>query len=156
MTTYQDQRIFLITMRVAKQRKDKKTGKPKTYWKMIALPVMPAYEPWTYDLLKYLTQTGSFGLDLSRKWVSQIIRDYLKPLDFDRSFLNPLRYFRLTHLRTNYNFQPNDLAAISGHNLTYHFGVIGRVMNSTLEFYLHQQWRNYLPKLLKPLEDIYR
>ena len=122
LSTFKDQKVFLITLRVAKKRRNKKTGKAGASYKMVALPVMPEFEPWCYDLMKYLTATGTFALDLTRKYVSSIIRDYLNPLEYEQSMKNPLRHFRLTHLMNHYNFEigfqhkQNRLTSLYFHN----------------------------------------
>lgn len=145
---YENIKVLLVTCPVAK-RKLKADGTP--YTKIIALPCEDAYESWTRDLLKHYQLAGRLSFNLTRDGVRKILRKNLGSLLPPR-LKNPLRHFRVTHLITEYGFDPNDLTAYAGWTLKTGFGKAGVVLPSDqLGIYQHLRWRDYIKKLMKPL-----
>lgn len=146
-------KVLVLKMAVAKRKlKRRKRGtrkdELKLFFKTIALPTDPRYEPWTKDLLKYLQKRGNLSFDLSRSHVWKLLKrsPSLHALDPDFT-THDLRHYRITHLVEEYDFQPIDLVAVTG--WTYRRGV--GVAAGQLDTYLHIRWKKYFPKLLKPL-----
>ena len=150
------EKALCITEAVAKRKRRTKSGKsPDMVYKVIALPTSQAYEPWSLDLLEYLLAHKTLSFDLTRKRVWQIVKNNLGDLDPD---IHPhsLRHYRLTHLVTEYGFtDPFSIAYIAGWTFKTTLGNLGMASASgQLDVYLHMAWRNYFPKLLKPISSI--
>jgi hypothetical protein len=82
--------------------------------------------------------------------VYQIVKQRLAVLDLH---VHPrsLRRWRLTHLVTEYAFDGLEVTAVAGWTQQTGFNRAGIQANPQLHMYLRGQWRNYFPKLLKPL-----
>lgn len=143
--------VLLITEAIAKRRLKTKEEKERGYIpKTIALPVMPVYEPFTKDLLGWVTIYGTLSFDLGRTRVWQIVKEHLRKLD-PKVKTHSLRHWRLNHLVTEYQFDPYDLTIYAGWSMKHSFGAAGTPVSPQLDVYMHNAWRRYFPKLLKPL-----
>jgi hypothetical protein len=120
----------------------------RLFFKVIALPTSKQFEPWTYDLLKYVNKTGQLSFNLTRQRVWQIVKANLSQLD---SQVHPhsLRHWRISHLIENYNFDPYEVTTYSGWTIRSTFGQMGIQASSNLDVYAHLAWRRYFPKLLR-------
>ena len=127
------------------KRKPKRKREGDVVYKLIALPVNPIYEPWTLDLLKWIKQTGKISFDLSRFGASKILKKHLEQY-WPGIHLHSLRHFRCTHLSEIYGFSPMDLVTYMGWTYRTAFGI------SMLDRYMHLSWKDYFPKLLRPLK----
>jgi len=148
------EKALLIKAATAKRRLRTKEQKERGFIpKVIALPVMPYYEPFTEELLKWLKQYGSLSFPLTRRSVHRIVRERLKELDPEVK-PHSLRHWRITHLVEKYQFDPYDLTAYAGWSVSHSFGSVGMSISPQLEIYYHSAWQKYFPKLLKPIQDI--
>lgn len=122
----------------------------RIFFKVIALPTSPEYEPWTKDLLQYISKTGSLTFNITRQRLWQIVKQHLSKLD---SHVHPhtLRHWRISHLLENYNFDPTQITLYAGWTFRSTFGMMGINASANLDTYLHLQWKNYFPKLLRRL-----
>jgi len=121
-------------------------------FKLIALPCSPKYEPWTIDLLKYISKHGTISFDLTRQRVWQIYRQHLAPFlppKSKKSLRNPLRHWRISHLLEYYNFDPVEVTIYSGWTFKTTFGMMGVPASPNIDIYAHLQWKKYFPKLLR-------
>ena len=134
---YMNEKALLIKIRVGKHKKP-------TY-RVVALPCNPIYEPWTLDLLKWIKQTGKISFDLSRSGATKILQRHLEQY-WPGIHLHSLRHFRCTHLCEVYGFGPMDLVTYMGWTYRTAFGI------SMLDRYMHLSWKDYFPKLLRPLK----
>jgi integrase len=136
-----------VNCAVAKRsRKDKE--KEKIVYKIIALPMNPRYEPWTEDLLKWIVKTGSLSFPLTGDWINKgIVQPCLRELDRN-VHSHSLRHWRITHLVSEYDFDPYDLTAYSGWTFKTTFGGMG-MGSGQLDIYLHLAWKRYFKKLLR-------
>jgi len=149
---YGNEKVLLLKMAVAKRRIKRRNNQP--YYKIIALPTHPRYEPWTLDLIKWLRDNRRLSFDLTRNRVYTIVRKWLSPLD-PKVRTHSLRHWRITHLVTEYDFTPYEITAYAGWTFKTGFSQMG--MNSgTLDAYLHLIWKQYFPKLLKPIQEMLR
>ncbi|MBZ5529677.1 MAG: hypothetical protein LAN71_17485 [Acidobacteriia bacterium] len=124
--------------------------------KSIALPCNPVFEPWTHDLLKIISKTGTLSFKLTRFRMWQIQRQWLSSLlkpKNKRNERNPLRHFRLTHLAGEYDFNAYDISVYSGWTMGTTAGMFGIQSSNQIGQYVHLKWKDYLPKLLKPISD---
>ena len=143
-------------------RTAKRSGKERK----IALPLNPAYEPWTKPLYEYFKSKGDgvvFPFPRQEVWMhskaafeglTYPIETYtikqgevVKKVDEHvRPFrLHALRHLRATELRERYQFDGFDLASYCGWRL----GTIVPQISRTMERYLSLGWASYFPKLLK-------
>lgn len=130
--------------------------------KTIALPISPAYEPWTSDLLKWLQKhpdpKGQLCFHLTRQQMRNIIRENLQsimPRIHRKNPKNILRHWRTSHLKFYYRFDPMMLAAYTGWTVKQTFESTGHVGGSaTMEDYLHTPWEIYFKNLLTPIETL--
>jgi hypothetical protein len=146
---YEKQHVLLIKLAVAQRRVKRKNNLP--HFKIVALPTLLTYEPWTRDLLVWIRDNEAHRLsfDLTRNRVYSIIRTRLRELD---PTIRPLsvRRWRITHLVTRYNFTPYDIAAYTG--LTFRTGFSQVDMSEEMgATFLNTLWKQYFPKLLKPI-----
>lgn len=146
----QKRKVLLIKSAVAK-RKAETT-------KIIALPCHPLYEPWTKDLLKWILKRGTLRMDITRHRIRQILRKHLGTKIFklpstNKRFCSPLRHFRITHLKRYYRFEPMEIICYAGWSLKGGLTRAG-MPSGQLSTYLHLDWRDYYPRLLKPIADL--
>jgi len=147
-----NERVLLITEAIAKRKLKTKRDKERGYIpKTIALPVMPVYEPFTKDLLEWIRDYGNLSFNLGRTRVWQIVKTHLRDLD-PKVKTHSLRRWRLNHLVTEYKFDPYDLAVYAGWSVKHSFGVVGMSVSPHQDAYMHNAWRRYFPKLLKPFK----
>jgi integrase len=150
-TGERDDPILVFKVPVLKRR----SKKEQQIFKIIALPCNPEYEPWTLDLLRYITQKNrSLSFDLTRGRVYQIVKAALKGLD-SKAHPHSLRHYRLTHLVLNYNFKDYEVTQIAGWTTRTGFSMLGSsaAASPNIDIYLHLRWKEYIPKLLVPLRS---
>ena len=151
---------LLIKIPVLKRRghvKDKVTGqvRDRLFYKTIAIPSYPIYEPWVVqDILPWVVKKKDrkMGFDLNRMTVLGIIKDEFKPYHLD---VHPhsLRHFRLSHLSSYYGFGVMELIQTAG--WSYKSGLRSAGLPSgQLDTYLHANWKDQMKLLLVPLEGI--
>jgi hypothetical protein len=122
--------------------------------KAVALPCDPKYEPWTLDLLKYLKEKGCLSFPIVRSTFHAQIREALKdllPKKNPHSNKNPLRHFRISHLISYYGMLPYEITAYTGWSIRGTFQQMGQMVSPNLDAYAHLAWRQYFPRLLKPI-----
>lgn len=126
--------------------------------KVIALPCSLRYEPWTTDIIKYMLKNkGRLSFPITRARLWQILRKNLSdilPRKDVHNVKNPLRHFRISHLIEYYNMEPFELTTYAGWTAKSTFNQMGISASSNLDHYAHLRWKNYFPKLLKPLATI--
>lgn len=148
------EKVLLITSAVAKRTKKMKDDTVRYTLKTVALPCSRKYEPWSLDIINYLIRTeGKISFDLTRFRIFTIVKDSLRDLD---PHIHPhsLRHYRLTHLMSEYNFEPAHLSGIAGWTLKTAYGQIGIQTSSMMETYVHLAWKKYFPLLLVPRFDV--
>jgi integrase len=133
---------------------DAKTPKPQAQvYKMIALPAREKYEPWTVNLMEwFLDNNKKMGFDLTRQSMYHIVKNVLRRFDFP-SYPHALRHFRCTHLVTEYGYNAADVAAITGWKMQTGFNLLS-MASPMMDTYLHLTWREYFPKLVKPIDQL--
>ena len=126
--------------------------------KVIALPTSKQYEPWTSDIIKYMLKNkGKLSFPITRQRLWQLMRKNISgilPRKDIHNVRNPLRHFRISHLIEYYNMEPFELTTYAGWTAKTTFNRMGMMASSNLDHYAHLRWRNYFPKLLKPLATI--
>lgn len=144
-------KVLLLKVAIAKR-----SSKSLTH-KFIALPVHPSFEPWTLDLLKHIKKHGALNFPLTRHGVLYILKERLgkifKRKTSQKRLLNPLRHYRITHLRAIYAFDPYELITYAGWTFSAGYGKMG-MSSGQLDTYLHPSWREYFPKLLRPINKL--
>jgi integrase len=147
-------KALVITAATAKKKP--KTAEQKEMGfvpKTIALPVMPQYEPFTEELLKWLLTYRTLSFPLTRRSIYRIVRRNLKDLD-SKVKAHSLRHWRITHLVDKYQFKPPDLTAYAGWTVVQSFSALGIRANPMMDIYYHSSWQQYFPKLLVPINDL--
>ncbi|MHC3129846.1 MAG: site-specific integrase [Candidatus Bathyarchaeota archaeon] len=149
------EKALLITSAIAKRRLQTKKQKARGFIpKVIGIPVMPNYEPFTEELLRWGVKHWSLSFPLTRRSVHRIVKQNLRRLD-PKVSPQSLRHWRLTHLVTHYQFDPYDLTAYAGWSLQHGFGVTGGMaVSPQIDAYMHSAWQKYFPKLLKPITEL--
>jgi hypothetical protein len=125
--------------------------------KSVALPCDPKYEPWTLDLLKWIKEKGRLSFPIQRWCYWEHTREALKdllPKKSLHSIKNPLRHFRISHLISYYQLEPYEITAYTGWTIAGTFRQMGIAVSSNLDAYAHLQWRQYFPRLLKPIAQM--
>jgi hypothetical protein len=131
--------------------------------KIVALPCFPQYEPWTRDLLHWVDPTKHTNPRLSfamvQDNVQRIVKQCLSGLrDIDPKVteLHPhmLRHWRVGHLRLNYHFTSLDECAYIGWSIRSREANRGQNVSANLDTYSHLSWRDYIEKLLVPIDDV--
>lgn len=144
--TREKHKALVIQLATAKRKATRGSFVPK----LVVLPCALKYEPWTVELLKWHRDTGALNFSVSRRWVHKIVKKRLAALDPNVHPRN-LRHWRLTHLVTEYEFDGHEVTAVAGWTQQTGFNRAGIRLSPQLEVYLQVQWRNYFPKLLKPI-----
>ncbi len=151
------QKILLLKVAVAKRTKKVKDGedKQRLSFKIVGIPVHPTYEPWVLDLLKWVQNDPQHKLsfDITRMTVQNIVKKNLERF-FPKIHAHSLRHFRITHLINEYEFTPYQITAYTGWSLKSTFGAMGVQASSNLDIYAHLQWRDYIQKLLRPIDTL--
>jgi len=144
-------KILLLKIPVLKQRRNKKEPekiKPQKF-KMVAIPCEPDFEPWTIDLLKWISKHEmKLCFDLTRQSVLKIVKSRLG------YHPHHLRHIRVTHLVNNYKFTGEQVSLVTGWTMSRGFGFLGQRVSGRVNIYLHSQWTNYIEKLLIPLDFV--
>jgi hypothetical protein len=146
---YEAEKVLLLKIAIAQRRETRPNHKPP--FRMVALPTLPKYEPWTYDLLMWIRDSvhHQLSFNLTRNRVYTIIRKQLRTLDPHVS-PSSLRQWRIHHLLSVYGFTPYDIALYAGYK--FRTGFSQRLMsNDRVDILLSHQWKTYFPKLLKPI-----
>lgn len=141
---------------------EKRKAKSQVF-KNIVLPMRTKdQEPWVEDVAKWIydrdirehSEAHCLCFDLTRNSVYKIVRKNLLPLDKD---IHPhsIRHYRLTHLFQNYGFDGKDLAAVAGWTLRSGFNLMGEDVSPMVNIYIESQWQKLMPKLLRPLSEVY-
>ena len=115
-------------------------------FRVVALPCDLDFEPWSLDLLRYLSANKRLSFDLTRQRVGQIVKNDLGMLDSNVS-PNKLRVYRISHLVKEYGFDQIDLMA--------YLGIPMKLSRELADLNLPDispdlSWKRYFPKLLKP------
>lgn len=149
---YNGEDVFLLKMPVLKRKAKVTKKKEDKVYKLIGLPVEPKYEPWTLKLMSWVRKYGTLNFDISRMTGWRIVKRWLGKLDPD-VHTHSLRHYRITHLITEYNFDPFDLTAYAGWSFKTGMGKAGMgSVSGQLDVYAHLAWRKYFGKLLRPLD----
>jgi len=127
----------------------------KIFFKTVALPLNPRYEPWSLEVLKYIKRQGILRFDITDRQVRKIGAKYLKKMFGEKFRIHDLRHKRVTDLIQYYHFDPYEVATFTGWSIRTAFGGIGMSVSPMLDIYSHLAWHKYFPKLLIPLEDLY-
>jgi len=123
--------------------------------KVVALPTSRKYEPWTMDLLKWISKHRKISFNMTRVWFWQILRDNLSgilPKKDKHTMKNPLRHFRISHLIEYYSMDPYEITSYTGWTIRSTFGQLGIAASPNIDAYAHLRWRQYFPKLLKSID----
>ncbi len=137
----------------------------KLHFKIVALPCSLDYEPWTLDLIQYMSKVRKakdLSFPITRKHFHTILRKSLKDIlpkkGAAKGSHNPkniLRHYRLSHLTEYYGFEPMDLSLFSGWSMTTAYSQVGVRASPNMDAYLHLKWHSYFPKLLTPIKQFY-
>ena len=150
------EKALLITLATAKRRLKTKEQKEQGFIpKVIAIPCMPYYEPFTEELLRWLAKGNTLSFPLTRRSIYRIVKQNLMNLE-PKVKPHSLRHWRITHLVEKYQFNPYDLTAYAGWSVRHSFGAVGIPVTPQLEIYYHSAWQYYFPKLLKPIQEVIR
>lgn len=122
----------------------------KMIYKAVALPTSTKYEPWTRDILLYISKRGALNFPICRHTALAIVKRHLFPLG-KNVHAHTLRHWRLTHLAEIYGFDGYELSLVAGWSFRTGFSMMGMAASSNLDTYLHLTWRKSFSKLLKPL-----
>jgi len=126
----------------------------KIYFKTVAVPLNPRFEPWSLEILKYIKRNGVLRFDISDRQVRKIGAKYLKKMFGEKFRIHDLRHKRVTDLISLYHFDPYEVATFTGWSMRTAFVGIGMNISPMLDVYSHLAWHKYFPKLLIPLEDL--
>lgn len=127
----------------------------KIYFKTIGLPLNPAYEPWSLEIIKYIRRQGILRFDVSDRQVRKIGAKYLKKLFGERFRIHDLRHLRTTHLVSLYQFDPYEVASFTGWSIRTAFGGIGIGVSPMMDIYTHLAWQRYIKKMFVPIHELY-
>ena len=119
--------------------------------RIIALPMGPV-EPWTQHLRNCFQRFGAADplVPFNRRQLSRYYLRYGFTEKADtEARKNPLRHVRITHLLDYYRLSPVEVSLYSGWSLSAASRSMGGA--GTLAEYSHLRWREYYPRLLKPL-----
>jgi hypothetical protein len=119
--------------------------------RIIALPMGPV-EPWTQHLRNCFQRFGAADplVPFNRRQLSRYYLRYGFTEKADtEARKNPLRHVRLNHLLDYYRLSPVEVSLYSGWSLSAASRSVGGA--GTLADYAHLRWREYYPRLLKPL-----
>lgn len=123
--------------------------------KVVALPTSPKYEPWTTDLLKWISKHRKLNFNMTRVWFWQILRDNLSgilPKKGKHTMKNPLRHFRISHLIEYYGLDAYQITSYVGWKISSTFAQMGITASPNIDAYAHLRWRQYFPRLLKSID----
>jgi len=145
-------KALILKMPVAKRKKKSRKKEPSIedllVFKTIALPCNPEFEPWTIDLLKWISKKKQLTFPITRQWAWQLVRDNLHELD-PKIHTHSLRHYRITHLIEYYGFDPYEVTVYAGWTIKTTAGAMGISAGSPIDIYTHLTWRRYFPKLLR-------
>jgi hypothetical protein len=145
------EKAFVISLTCARRKAKAEIG-DRGVRRLVGLPINPAYEPWTKDLLFWMRDHDrKLSIELTQQRLGQIVRRELSELDPSIS-TKSLRHYRLTHLAKYYDFEPYDLIAYAGWSLRSR-PVMG-LFSRRMEIQAHSALRHYLPKLLRPIYEV--
>lgn len=125
--------------------------------RVVGLPILPLYEPWTLALTRWIQKHHKLSFDLTRRRFTQILRENLSsilPKIDKRNRRNPLRHWRINHLLEYYHFDPMELTNYVGWSISSTYRQTGIPVSSNLDDYIHFRWQAYFPKLLKPIAKL--
>lgn len=135
--TFDGVRVMRITLGILKRREEVQ--------KVVALPLSGGFEPWTSGLSEFFSTLAPYEhlLPYPRWRLVKWIKDagLAQP-----GKSNPLRHIRLNHLTTYYGFDGDDRTVYAGWTFAS-----GSRTKGPQDEYLNLDWREYFPKLLKPL-----
>jgi hypothetical protein len=102
--------------------------------------------------LKWWNVTRKLSFDITGARLWQIVRENLGDLD-PQIHPHSLRHYRLNHLVYEYGIDAYvELPFITGWTFGNVFGQGSRSSSAQmLDIYLHEAWKKYFPKLLKPM-----
>lgn len=131
--------------------------------KVVAIPCLPTFEPWCYDLVKWINPQGHkdprLSFDMVESNVQIIVKQCLSGLrDIDSKVteVHPhiLRHWRVAHLRLNYHFTSLEECAYIGWSIRSQEARRGQTVSANLDTYSHLSWRDYIEKMLVPIRDV--
>lgn len=145
--------ILLLKIPVLKRKKrekEPKKVKPQKF-KIVAIPCVMDFEPWCAHLLYWMRDhDGKLFFDLTRQSVFKIIK---RELGYHP---HHLRRIRVLHLVDYYGLSRKQISLVTGWSMKTGYGVLGQNVSPTVDRYLHSQWKEYIRKLLVPLDVIKR
>lgn len=145
-------RALILKMPIAKRKKKSRKKEPSIedliVFKTIALPCDPKFEPWTIDLLKWISKHKTLTFPVTRTWAWHLVRENLRELD-PTVHTHSLRHYRITHLIDYYGFDPYEVTVYAGWTIKRTAGAMGFQAGSPIDIYTHLTWRRYFPKLLR-------
>lgn len=141
------EKALVIRMGVLKRAVKGVKADDTVFYKTVALPCDPKFEPWCLDLLKRIAKHKTLAFTLSRHTAWRLVRKNLSPLD-PKIHTHSLRHYRISHLLNEYGFDAEDLVAYSGWSFKTVMGMRGMGAGQ-LDIYAHLAWKRYFPKLLK-------
>jgi len=125
--------------------------------KYVPIVCDPRAEPWCIDILKwiqaYKAREDALRFDCCEMTVQNIVKKNLRQLD-PKIHPHLLRHYRITHLIKAYDFTPYQITAFTGWSMKSTFQQMGVQASSNIDIYAHLQWKDYIDKLLVPLEEI--
>lgn len=140
------QKVLEIKIAIAKR------SKKKLVFKRVGLPCHPAFEPWTLDLLKWITLKGIVRLEIApntlNNWTKWALRRWIPDVTAHK-----LRHYRTNHLITEYGFESFDLMPYLGWSAKTTMGTSGQA-SGQLDTYSHLSWRKYFLKLCVPITHL--
>lgn len=148
-------KLLLLKLGVAKRSKKKDTEENKIVVKtrVIPIPLDPKIEPWCIGILKWLAEKKKLNFDFCRMTAQNVVKKHLQALD-PEVYPHKLRHWRCTHLVRAYSFTPLQLCSFVGWSLKSMSSQMGINISSNVDVYLHLAWRDYIDKLLIPIQEV--
>jgi len=130
----------------------------KVRMRVVPIPCSLDFEPWCYDLLRWIQNkkesNGTLSFGFTEMTAQNIVKRNLSKLN---ATISPrlLRNYRITHLMENYGFSYYQIAAFTGWSLSSMFKSMRIEVSSNKDNYYEQQWRDFVGKLLVPLDKVF-
>lgn len=152
-------KILLLKMGVGKHRIKLDDSTPneqrvqKVVVRQVPIPCDLKFEPWTIDLLKWIREYKELRFAITRRTLHNIVKTNLRGLD-PTIHAHSLRHYRITHLIRDYGFDPFQVSTFVGWSLRSAASNMGKAASPNLDIYAHLAWREYVEKMLVPLDKL--
>ena len=142
---------------IAKRKKKQKEDSLIVPMKTVPIILDDRIEPWGRDIANWLIHTelskGQLNFKFGSTTATKIVKANLRGMD-KHFHLHLLRHYRISHLITNYGFNPYELTSFTGWSIGSTFGALGIKASSNIDVYSHLSWKSYIDKLALPLNEV--